>query len=135
MLTINDLYKLNVLKEKFLLVEIYEKENSKIDVNWLNIDLQHLINAQNEIDQEYEKIKNKYKFQIILNCKFLVDDKNTFILELANGSVEEFSNYIEFIPYVGLTKRKKEKLNKQFEKFKNLKSDYLKLQFFKKICR
>ena len=127
---IKDLNLINVIYEEYIILynhNLYDKYLNNEDINYL-------INNKDNINNLFLNNVGKLKFDIILNSKNLDNLKNKLILELRYTDIEEFANYVNYIPFKFLNKKNKEKIKKQFDKFKKL-DDYEALNYFNSICR
>ena len=128
---ISDLYKLNRLKEISSILL-----NNKIEPDfydyYFNNSLNWLLDNQEKIENDLKNNIEKLKFDIIFSK---LEERFELILSLQNATIDEFSKYIDFIPFNVLKKRKQQQIIKKFETFKSLTNDYEKIEYFKKICR
>lgn len=126
---IENLEKINVLQEKcHLLYPI----DSFYDKYWKN-DIEWLIINEERINNDFEKNKSKFKFDIILNCKFI--NNTSEILSLKNASIEEFSNYICFVPFKMSHKKEQSYVMKKFDIFKSISDEWSSVEYFNRIKR
>lgn len=130
---INDLYYLNMLKSKASILLNHNIDNAFYD-NFMFNDINWLFNNYEKIESDYQNNLDKLKFDIILNGVNLPETQY-FILSLRENDIEEFSNYVNHIPYEILNTEEKSKINKIFEEFKNQSDDYLALKFFDEVER
>lgn len=92
-----------------------------------------LLNNQEKIESDYNNNIDKMKFDIILNTK--LEDRNKLICDLVNSDIEEFSKYIDYIPYIILNNKDKKEIEKKFNIFKNFGKDEERINYFDTICR
>lgn len=92
-----------------------------------------LLNNQEKIESDYNNNIDKMKFDIILNTK--LEDRNKLIYNLVNSDIEEFSKYINYIPYIILNNKDKKEIEKKFNIFKNFEKDEERINYFDTICR
>lgn len=129
---INKLYEINILNTKVGILV-----NHHIDENFYNYyfenEISWLLDNKAKIEDDFSKNIDKLKFDIILNTK--LDERIDLILSLKKASIEEFSNYINYIPFATLDKKSKNQVTKCFEEFKSIKDDHDAVRFFERICR
>ena len=128
-LDIDDLYilekKASILLNRSIEPSFYDYFSQK-PIEWL-------IENREKIEKDFADNLQKIKFYVIMNPDLY--ERNKLILELQNADIEEFSNYINFIPYHILKEKEKKRIQKIFEKFKSIKDDYLKICYFDKERR
>ena len=128
---INELHLINQLNEKAGILLNKRIDNKFYDYYFEN-DIEWLLNNKNKIESDFANNIEKMKFQIILNSH--LEERTDLILSLKKVEIEEFSNYINYIPYNQLKKKEQLEIQKTFENFKNLDS-YKSLQYFEQIRR
>lgn len=129
---INELYKLNELNTKAGLLLNNSVDNDFYDF-YMTKNLEWLLENKEKIENDYINNIAKLKFDIILNTDLI--ERQDLICGLINSSIEEFSNYINFIPYKILNERTKKDIEKKFEKFKSISNEYERINYFDTICR
>lgn len=129
---INDLYEINILNTKAGILVNHHIDEEFYDYYFEN-EISWLIENKNKIENDFSKNIDKFKFDIILNTK--LDERIALILSLKKASIEEFSNYINYIPFATLDKNSKSQVTKYFEEFKSIKDDHDTISFFDRICR
>lgn len=127
------LFKINELREKCRWLCNHSIDQKFYDF-WFKNEIDFLFNNQEKIEKDFKNNINKMKFDIILNTKFHEDLRYQLILTLKKVDIEEFSNYVDYIPFKILNKKTKKKIENQFEKFKNL-SDWEAYLYFEQIKR
>lgn len=132
MMKISELTKINTLNEKATLLC-----NARCDENFYDFyfkkPIEWLLENENKINDDYNNNIDKLKFDIILNTN--LDDRCNLILSLKNGTVEEFCNYVNFIPYESLKTAEQNKVTKLYDEFKSIDDDYNSIKYFESICR
>lgn len=123
---IKNLYSLNVLNEKCkILLNNSNKLQNEIqdfyDFYFLN-SLDWLIENQDKINQDFYNNINKMKFDIVFSN---LDERVNIILNITD--LEEFAEYV--------SSKSDFDLQIKFNKFANIKDDYLKLKYFDSIKR
>ena len=123
---IKNLYSLNVLNEKCkILLNNSNKLNSEIqdfyDFYFLN-NLDWLIENQDKINSDFYNNIDKMKFDIVFSN---LEDRVNIILNITD--LEEFTEYVSC--------KSDFDLQIKFNKFANIKDDYLKLKYFDSIKR
>lgn len=91
-----------------------------------------LLNNQERIENDYNNNIEKMKFDIILNTK--LEDRNELIDNLVNNDIQEFSKYIDYVPYLILDKKEKKEIENKFNYFKTLNKQE-RVIYFDTICR
>lgn len=92
-----------------------------------------LLNNQEKIESDYNNNIDKMEFNIILSTK--LEERNKLICNLVNSDIEEFSKYIDYIPYSILNNKDKKEIEKKFNIFKNFEKDEERINYFDTICR
>lgn len=123
---IKNLYSLNILNEKCKI--LLNNSNKLTDINpefydfyFLN-DLDWLIENQDKINQDFYNNIDKMKFDIVFSN---LDERVNLILNIKD--LEEFAEYV--------SSKSDFDLQIKFNKFANIKDDYLKLKYFDSIKR
>lgn len=123
---IKNLYSLNILNEKCKI--LLNNSNKLTDINlefydfyFLN-NLDWLIENQDKINNDFNNNINKMKFDIIFSN---LDERVNIILNIKD--LDEFAEYI--------SSKSDFDLQIKFNKFANIKDDYLKLKYFDSIKR
>lgn len=123
---IKNLYSLNVLNEKCKILlnnsnKLHHKIQDFYDFYFLN-DLDWLIENQDKINQDFYNNLDKMKFDVIFSD---LDERVNIILNITD--LEEFAEYV--------ISKSDFDLQIKFNKFANIKDDYLKLKYFDSIKR
>ena len=123
---IKNLYSINILNEKCkILLNNSNKLQNEIqdfyDFYFLN-SLDWLIKNEDKINQDFYNNLDKMKFDIVFSN---LEDRVNIILNITD--LEEFSEYV--------SSKSDFDLQIKFNKFANLKDDYLKLKYFDSIKR
>lgn len=123
---IKNLYSLNILNEKCkILLNNSNKLKNEIqdfyDFYFLN-SLDWLIKNQDKINNDFNNNLDKIKFDIVFSN---LDERVNIILNIKD--IEEFEEYI--------SSKSDFDLQIKFNKFANIKDDYLKLKYFDSIKR
>lgn len=129
---INKLYELNILNTKAGILVNHHIDNEFYDYYFEN-ELNWLLENKDKIEDDFNKNIDKLKFDVILNTN--LDERIDLILALKKASIEEFSNYINYIPFAMLGKKSKSQVTKCFDDFKSIRDGYDAIIFFEKICR
>lgn len=123
---IKNLYSLNILNEKCKI--LLNNSNKLTDINlefydfyFLN-NLDWLIENQDKINNDFNNNINKMKFDIVYSN---LDERVNIILNIKD--LDEFAEYI--------SSKSDFDLQIKFNKFANIKDDYLKLKYFDRIKR
>lgn len=123
---IKNLYSLNILNEKCKI--LLNNSNKLADINpefydfyFLN-NLDWLIENQNKINNDFKNNLDKIKFDVIFSN---LDERVNIILNIKD--LEEFAEYV--------SSKSDFDLQIKFNKFANIKDDYLKLKYFDSIKR
>lgn len=123
---IKNLYSLNILNEKCKI--LLNNSNKLTDINpefydfyFLN-DLDWLIENQDKINNDFKNNLDKIKFDVIFSN---LDERVNIILNIKD--LEEFAEYV--------SSKSDFDLQIKFNKFANIKDDYLKLKYFDSIKR
>ena len=130
---IKDLYEINVLNEKCKWLCIHSVDKDFYNFYFKN-EIEFLYENREKIERDFKNNINKMKFDIILNTKYHENLKYQLILTLKKVDIEEFSDYVDYIPFKILNKRKKRKIENIFKKFKNL-DDWEAYLYFERIRR
>lgn len=129
---INKLHEINILNTKAGILVNHHIDEDFYDYFFEN-ELNWLLENKDKIENDFNKNIDKLKFDIILNTK--LDERIDLILSLKNASIEEFSNYINYIPFATLDKKSKSQVTKYFDEFKSIKDNHDAVRFFERICR
>lgn len=123
---IKNLYSLNILNEKCKI--LLNNSNKLTDINpdfydfyFLN-NLDWLIENQDKINNDFKNNLDKIKFDVIFSN---LDERVNIILNIKD--LEEFAEYV--------SSKSDFDLQIKFNKFANIKDDYLKLKYFDMIKR
>lgn len=123
---IKNLYSLNILNEKCKI--LLNNSNKLADINpefydfyFLN-NLDWLIENQNKINNDFKNNLDKIKFDVIFSN---LDERVNIILNIKD--LEEFAEYV--------SSKSDFDLQIKFNKFANIKDDYLKLKYFDSVKR
>lgn len=126
---IQNLYSLNILDEKCKILLNNNINPDFYDFYFLN-NLNWLIKNENKINQDFYNNLDKIKFDVIFSN---LDERIDFILTL--NDLEEFAQYIHFIPFKLLNKKKQDEIKKQYEEFQNIQGNFAKIKYFDSIKR
>lgn len=118
---IKNLYSLNVLNEKCKILLNNNINPDFYDFYFLN-NLDWLIKNENKINQDFYNNLDKIKFDVIFSD---LDERVNIILNIKD--LEEFAEYV--------SSKSDFDLQIKFNKFANIKDDYLKLKYFDSIKR
>lgn len=129
---IQDLNKLNALNEKAALLCLHDIDNDFYN-NYILNDLNWLLIKQDRIESDFNTNIDKLKFDIILHSNLY--ERINLIIDLKNATIEEFSNYINYIPYEELKDDVKNDMMNLFYEFKKINNDYKLIEFFDKFRR
>lgn len=109
--------KINILKEKASIL-LNNRINDIFYDYYFEKGDDWLLNNEDKINKDFINNIKKLKFEIILNSN--LEERNKLIIDLKNASIEEFSNYIDSIPYSILkNQRLKNEVEKNLSKFTN----------------
>lgn len=129
---IQDLYKINTLDRKAALLLNNNIDNNFYD-NYMFKDLEWLLENQNKIESDFNNNIDKLKFDIILNSN--LDERVDLIINLKKAPIEEFSNYINYVPYSVLEQSVKDDIRNIFYAFRNINDNYELIEFFDRYRR
>ena len=129
---INKLHEINILNTKAGILVNHHIDEDFYDYYFEN-DISWLLDNKAKIENDFNKNIDKLKFDVILNTN--LDERLDLILSLKKASIEEFSSYINYIPFARLGKKSKNQVTKYFEDFKNIKDNHDTVVFFERICR
>ena len=129
---INKLHEVNILNTKAGILVNHHTDEDFYDYYFEN-EISWLLDNKEKIEDDFSKNIDKLKFDIILNTN--LDERIDLILSLKKTSIEEFSNYINYIPFSKLDRKSKSQVTKYFEEFKSIKDTHDTIIFFERICR
>ena len=123
---IKNLYSLNILNEKCKMLlnnsnKLHDEIQDFYDFYFLN-SLDWLIKNEDKINQDFYNNLDKMKFDVIFSD---LNERVNLIVNITD--LEEFSEYV--------SSKSDFDLQIKFNKFANLKDDYLKLKYFDSIKR
>ncbi len=129
---ISDIEELAILEKKASILL-----NKSIEPSFYNYFFQKpiewLIENKGKIEKDFADNLQKIKFHVIMSSNLC--ERNALILELQDSNIEEFADYINFVPFNILKECEKKRIQKIFEKFKGIKNEYLKICYFDKERR
>ena len=129
---INKLHELNILNTKAGILVNHHIDEDFYDYYFEN-GISWLLENKEKIEDDFSKNIDKLKFDIILNTN--LDERIDLILSLKKASLEEFSNYINYIPFARLDRKTKSQVTKCFDDFKSIRDNHDAIRFFERICR
>lgn len=129
---INDLYKVNILNKKALMLLNYEIDKSFYDMYMFN-EVSWLLEKQNKIEDDFNNNIEKLEFDIIMNSDF--DERITLINNLKKKGIEDFSKYITSCPFKNITSEYLKELKSKFDLFKSIHDEYQTVLYFDRIRR
>ena len=123
---------MEILERKAAMLLNHNIDNKFYDYYFLN-GSDWILENEERINKDYNNNIYLMKFDIILNSDF--EERKKLIESLKNVEIDEFSNYLNYIPYETQTKECQMEIQEKFNTFKNINDTNELIKYFDSICR
>lgn len=123
---------MEILERKAAMLLNHNVDNKFYDYYFLN-GSDWILENEERINKDYNNNVYLMKFDIILNSDF--EERKKLIESLKNVEIDEFSNYLDYIPYEIQTKECQMEIQEKFNTFKNINDTNELIKYFDSICR